>query len=90
MEFILGKTFFQCDSSNACRSHPYLTSLTNDEIISEILWTSKVIYDVLGIVPTFMRPPYGDVDDRVRGIMKALGLDIVLWNRDVIYFKFHS
>jgi hypothetical protein len=29
-----------------------------------------------------MRPPYGDVDDRVRAIVSALGYRCVLWNVD--------
>jgi peptidoglycan/xylan/chitin deacetylase (PgdA/CDA1 family) len=28
-------------------SHPFLTSLTNDEIVAEIFWTAKLIHDIL-------------------------------------------
>jgi peptidoglycan/xylan/chitin deacetylase (PgdA/CDA1 family) len=69
-------------------SHPYLTRLSNDQIISELMWTAKIIYDVTGKVPRYMRPPYGDIDDRVRYIVNALGFEAVIWNRDtndVIY-----
>ena len=43
-------------------SHPYLTTLTNEQIIAELGWTKKVIKDVLGVTPNFMRPPYGDIE----------------------------
>ena len=43
-------------------SHYPLTSLTNEQIIAEFGWTKKVIYDVLGVTPTTMRPPYGDIE----------------------------
>jgi len=43
-------------------SHPSLTTLTNEQIIAELGWSKKVIYDVLGVTPTVMRPPYGDIE----------------------------
>ena len=43
-------------------AHPYLTTLTNEQIIAELGWTKKVIYDVLGVTPLYMRPPYGDIE----------------------------
>jgi peptidoglycan/xylan/chitin deacetylase (PgdA/CDA1 family) len=62
-------------------SHPYLTTLTNDQIIAELGWTKKIIKDVLGVTPNMMRPPYGDIDDRVRAISLAMGLTPVMWTR---------
>jgi peptidoglycan/xylan/chitin deacetylase (PgdA/CDA1 family) len=62
-------------------SHPYLTTLSNEEIIAELGWTKKVIKDVLGVTPNMMRPPYGDIDDRVRAISLAMGLTPVMWTR---------
>jgi peptidoglycan/xylan/chitin deacetylase (PgdA/CDA1 family) len=37
---------------------------------------------VVGVTPTCWRPPYGDVDDRIRAIAKGLGLETVLWQYD--------
>ena len=34
------------------------------------------------ITTKYMRPPYGDYDDRVRGIAAQLGYKIVSWDRD--------
>lgn len=34
----------------------------------------------MGITPTCWRPPYGDVDDRVRAIAQSLGLRTYVWN----------
>jgi len=62
-------------------SHPSLTTLSNEEIIAEFGWTKKVIKDVLGVTPNMMRPPFGDIDDRVRAISKAMGLTPVMWTR---------
>lgn len=61
-------------------SHPYLTTLTNDQIIAELGWTRKAIKDITGVTPLYMRPPYGDMDDRVRAICKAMNLTPVMWS----------
>jgi hypothetical protein len=62
-------------------SHPALTTLSNEAIVAELGWTKKVIKEVLGVTPNQMRPPYGDIDDRVRAIATAMGLTPVLWTR---------
>ncbi|KAL1919065.1 uncharacterized protein VTP21DRAFT_2446 [Calcarisporiella thermophila] len=60
-------------------SHSPLTSLTNEQIVAEVKWTEKAIKDTIGVTPVYMRPPYGDYDDRVRAIMKQLGYKTVIW-----------
>lgn len=62
-------------------SHKALTTLTNREIVAELGWTKKVIYDTLGVTPNMMRPPFGDIDNRVRAISLAMGLTPVMWTR---------
>lgn len=62
-------------------SHPPLTTISTEGIIAELGWSKKVIKDVLGVTPIYMRPPYGDIDDRVRAICKAMGLEPVMWTR---------
>ncbi|KAI7866749.1 hypothetical protein BDF14DRAFT_1727578 [Spinellus fusiger] len=63
-------------------SHSYLTTETNEQIIAELKWTELAIEEVTGRKPRFFRPPYGDIDDRVRDIGKALGFTPVIWNHD--------
>jgi len=60
-------------------SHPSLTTLTTEQIIAELGWTKKAIKDITGVTPNTMRPPYGDIDDRVRAISKAMGLTPIIW-----------
>lgn len=60
-------------------SHRALTTLTNEQIVAELGWTRKAIKDVLGVTPTTMRPPYGDIDDRVRAISLAMGMIPIIW-----------
>jgi len=63
-------------------SHTMLTSQTNEQVIAELWWTATAINNTVGAWPKYMRPPYGDIDDRVRGIVRALGMRAVLWIED--------
>lgn len=65
-------------------SHPYMTALTNEQVFAELYYSSKSIKDVLGITVDCWRPPYGDIDDRVRAIATGLGLKSVLWSADTV------
>jgi len=62
-------------------SHRPLTSLTTAQVVAELGWTRHAIRKVLGVTPTTMRPPFGDIDDRVRAISMAMGLIPILWTR---------
>ncbi|SNX82817.1 probable Chitin deacetylase [Melanopsichium pennsylvanicum] len=60
-------------------SHPPLTTLTNEQIVAELGWSKEVIRSVIGVTPNTMRPPYGDIDDRVRAIALQMGLTPIIW-----------
>ncbi|KAG0240995.1 chitin deacetylase [Actinomortierella wolfii] len=62
-------------------SHGGLTTLTNEQIVAEIKWTEKIIRDVTGLTTKYVRPPYGDVDNRVREILRQLGYKTVIWTK---------
>lgn len=64
-------------------SHGYMTSLSNEDVLSELGWTMQLIADLNGgRIPRYWRPPFGDVDNRVRAIAKGVfGLETVTWNR---------
>lgn len=63
-------------------SHNYMTTLTNEQIVGELKWNELVIKEVTGVAPRYFRPPYGDIDDRVRDIAAALGFAPIIWNHD--------
>ena len=63
-------------------SHPYMTTLTNEQVVAQLYWTQKAIKQTLGITPKCWRPPYGDVDDRVRAIAWQMGMRTILWDQD--------
>ncbi|KAI8349330.1 hypothetical protein B0O80DRAFT_367991, partial [Mortierella sp. GBAus27b] len=60
-------------------SHAGLTTLSNEQIVAEIRWSEKIIRDVTGLTMKYVRPPYGDVDNRVREILRQMGYTTVIW-----------
>ncbi|WFD28461.1 hypothetical protein MNAN1_003472 [Malassezia nana] len=73
------------DGHNICVhtwSHHYMTTLSNEQVFAELYYTTRIIKDVLGVTPRCWRPPFGDVDDRVRAIATGLGLRTIVWDHD--------
>jgi len=65
-------------------THPYMTTLSNADVVAQLGWTLQLIYNSTGgRLARFWRPPYGDIDTRVTAIAKEVfGLTAVLWNQD--------
>ncbi|KAH7907452.1 hypothetical protein BJ138DRAFT_972184, partial [Hygrophoropsis aurantiaca] len=64
-------------------SHHYMTALTNEQAFAEFYYGGDVpIKLVVGVTPTCWRPPYGDVDDRIRAFAQAFGLRTIVWQYD--------
>lgn len=71
-------------------SHNYMTSLSSSSAFAELYYTMEIIKLVVGVTPTCWRPPYGDVDDRIRAIANGLGLRTILWKYDSFDWKYGS
>ena len=54
-----------CDIQNHSFSHPYMTKLTNEQILDEVKRTSELIEKHTGTKPAYFRAPYIDVDERM-------------------------
>lgn len=65
-------------------THPYMTTLTNLELVGEFGWTMEIIHNSTGgRLPKYWRPPYGDSDNRVSAIAREVfGLQTIIWNQD--------
>ncbi|KAI8139236.1 chitin deacetylase 1 [Fennellomyces sp. T-0311] len=63
-------------------SHQLMTTLSNQEVLAELYFTTKAIKYVTGLTPLYWRPAQGDLDDRVRWIATQLNLTAILWNID--------
>ncbi|MCD2441110.1 polysaccharide deacetylase family protein [Agromyces sp. SYSU K20354] len=62
-------------------NHPALTKLPDPEVRAQVKRTQTAIAAATGVTARSLRPPYGDVDKRVRGVV---GLPIVLWDVDTL------
>ncbi|KAL7417365.1 hypothetical protein BDY24DRAFT_88798 [Mrakia frigida] len=62
-------------------THPYMSSLSNEGVVAELGWTMQILADSnYGKIPAHWRPPFGDVDNRVRAIAKEVfGLQTIIW-----------
>mmetsp|Transcript_96498 Transcript_96498/g.118258 ORF Transcript_96498/g.118258 Transcript_96498/m.118258 type:complete len:377 (-) Transcript_96498:91-1221(-) len=70
-------------------SHRSLTSLSNDEIITEIKQTQDWIYKCsqYKIIPNIFRPPYGELTLEQALIINDLGYTLSFWNLDSFDWK---
>uniref|UniRef100_A0A0K3CAD2 chitin deacetylase n=1 Tax=Rhodotorula toruloides TaxID=5286 RepID=A0A0K3CAD2_RHOTO len=68
-------------------SHRYMTSLTNEQVFAEFYYSKKAIKDVLGVTVQCWRPPYSDVDDRVRYIANSLGMQTQIWRDNTFDYE---
>ncbi len=66
--------------ANHSWSHPEMTLLSAQAIVSQLTSTSKAIQDAIGVRPTFFRPPYGAINSIVLATARYLGFTTVLWD----------
>ena len=59
-----------------------MTAFSNEEVFAELWYTREMIKLVTGVTPQCWRPPYGDVDDRIRAIAHAMNLTTIVWTYD--------
>ncbi|CAG8560429.1 13902_t:CDS:2, partial [Racocetra persica] len=63
-------------------SHNALTTQSSEVVIAELMYTSAAIKAATNYTPKYMRPPFGDYDDRIRDICTQLGLKPTIWDLD--------
>ncbi|WWC93205.1 hypothetical protein V866_000038 [Kwoniella sp. B9012] len=74
--------FYDHLQNNGQKATIYMTSFSNEQAFAELYYTRKAIKAVLGVTPTCWRPPYGDVDNRIRLIAQGLNLTNYVWSDD--------
>ncbi|OSX60407.1 carbohydrate esterase family 4 protein, partial [Postia placenta MAD-698-R-SB12] len=83
-EFVMAFETNEDDIAVHTWTHPYMTTLSNLQLVGEFGWSMQLIHNSTGgRLPRFWRPPYGDTDTRVRAIaLEVFGLTTVMWNHD--------
>ena len=67
--------------ANHSYNHPDFTTLSHEELLSEINLTNEKIKEHTDITPTLIRPPYGAFNDSV---LETLPYPHILWNHDTV------
>lgn len=67
--------------------HRQLTKLDSQQITDQIMMTRAKVFDVTGVDPKVMRPPYGSCNNRVKEVGKELGVSFVNWSVDTLDWK---
>ena len=72
-------------------THPYMTTLSNADVVAQLGWTLQLIYNSTGgKLCRFWRPPFGDTDVRVNAIAEEVfGLTAILWNHEYALFALY-
>lgn len=68
-------------------SHHDLDSLSDHDIRDEMYKIENAFRQILGVVPRYMRPPYGEASERVRKVLRGLGYVLILWDVDQLNKK---
>lgn len=67
---------------NHSDTHPYLSSITEEEIRGEISSCNQKIKKLTGSSPLLIRPPYGDYDNKVINTVKSMNMYCIQWDVD--------
>ena len=66
------------------QNHKNLKLLSNDEFLYEVNNSIIEIKNIIGVEPTLLRPPYGNIDSHMKN---QLLMHTILWNVDSIDWK---
>ena len=73
-----------CELGNHTYDHTELTTLSADQISSEIARVDEQLVNLTGQGASVVRPPYGSVNDTVKSV---IGTPMILWSIDTLDWK---
>ena len=73
-----------CELGNHTYDHTDLTTLSADEITSEISKVDEKLVELTGQGASVVRPPYGSINDTVKA---TVGTPMILWSIDTLDWK---
>ncbi|MCK4513408.1 polysaccharide deacetylase family protein, partial [bacterium] len=73
---------------NHTMTHPYLTTLTDEEVIDEVGGCHDAVAAAGNVPPATMRPSYGDVNQHLRDLfLSEWGYPTVMWDIDPLDYN---
>lgn len=74
--------------ANHVWNHPVLTKISYDEVYNQLVTTNEAIRSVLNVVPSIMRPPYGNTNAKLNEFIQNKGnLSVIMWSLDTLDWK---
>lgn len=68
--------------ANHSYSHPRMTEQSYKNMHTELMRTTRLMEELLGVSPRLFRPPYGDTNEKVTAVVRGEGMEEVLWTID--------
>ena len=72
---------------NHSNDHAHMSELSAEEIVADVAACNEKIEAVTGVVPTLIRPPYGEYDDHVVNAIRSMGMEPIQWDVDSLDWK---
>lgn len=72
---------------NHSSSHAHFSSLSTEQIVSDITACSEKVAALTGVSPSLFRCPYGEYDDHVIQAVESMGMTAVQWDVDSLDWK---
>ncbi len=76
-----------CEVANHSWDHPNLATLSGGGVANQINSTNNTIFNICGVKPKLLRPPYGSYNSTVRN---NCGLPIIIWSIDTLDWKYRD
>ena len=76
-----------CEVANHSWDHPNLATLSGGSVANQINSTSNTIFNICGVRPALLRPPYGSYNSTVRN---NCGMPIIIWSIDTLDWKYRD
>lgn len=68
-------------------THPKMSTLSENQIVSELTLSCKLITNITGKPVRFFRPPFGDYNNLLLSCADGLGLQTIQWSVDSLDWK---
>ncbi|MCM1043402.1 MAG: polysaccharide deacetylase family protein [Corallococcus sp.] len=69
------------------QTHPKMSQLSAEKVKSELVVSSKKIFDICGKPVEVFRPPFGDYNNQLLTVAEELGLYTIQWSMDSLDWK---
>lgn len=67
---------------NHSLNHPHFSELNPREIKNQIIYTGERIRNIIGKMPSLVRPPYGETNEKVLAAARETKNKIIIWSTD--------